>query len=50
MKYYCILIDRIQRVSLNNIPWKDDISAFDEYDLFDWKVLEIKTNIEEIII
>ena len=38
-----------QRILLNNIPIKDDdISAFDEYALFDWKVLEIRTNIKEM--
>jgi len=36
-----------QRALLNNIPNKDDdISAFDEYDLFDWEVSEIRTNIK----
>lgn len=38
-----------QKELLNNIPIKDDdISDFDEYDLFDWKILDIKTNIKEV--
>ena len=38
-----------QKELLNNIPIKDDdISKFHEYDLFDWEILSIKTNIKEV--
>ncbi|MDD2290807.1 MAG: SEC-C domain-containing protein [Aliarcobacter sp.] len=38
---------RTQKEILQNLPIADDdISAFDKFDLFDWNIIEIKTNLE----